>query len=315
MYTHLTDRPAEHKPWLNTRRGMFLRLDSTQALASSALLAAGFVGSLYVWRSSLELPRDDPRVIVRRFISIACWCAIAPLIVAFWAVDDSVLHSDGRSALVWLGLPSHGLLPALFLPLLLTASLFAGPLFVNWLAAWRDPEGGNARYCLGFSLSPGDSPEQRLITVRNVLVGPLCEEWCFRSCMCPLLIAGGWSTSATVFGSPLLFGCAHLHHLVEHCKKQGMSLKQGAARVIFQLAYTTLFGAYAAFVLVRTGHFVSAFLAHAFCNLMGFPDLSWLSPHHDLAKYKTRTSLVRLWLALVSTRAYSVFLLIIRVVF
>ena len=41
----------------------------------------------------------------------------------------------------------------------------------------------------------------------------------------------------------------------------------------FQFMYTTLFGAYSAYLFLRTGHFVAPFLAHAFCNHMGFPDL------------------------------------------
>ena len=36
--------------------------------------------------------------------------------------------------------------------------------------------------------------------------------------------------------------------------------------------YTTLFGMYAAFLFVRTGHLLAPCMAHAFCNLMGFPD-------------------------------------------
>jgi len=46
--------------------------------------------------------------------------------------------------------------------------------------------------------------------------------------------------------------------------------------VAFQMFYTTLFGGYAAFIFMRTGHLASAIVCHAFCNMMGFPDLSWL---------------------------------------
>lgn len=33
-----------------------------------------------------------------------------------------------------------------------------------------------------------------------------------------------------------------------------------------------MFGAYSALLFLRTGHFVAPFLAHAFCNHMGFPN-------------------------------------------
>jgi prenyl protein peptidase len=36
--------------------------------------------------------------------------------------------------------------------------------------------------------------------------------------------------------------------------------------------YTTLFGMYAVFLFLRTGHIVAPCVAHAFCNAMGFPD-------------------------------------------
>ncbi|KAL3287369.1 hypothetical protein HHI36_001843 [Cryptolaemus montrouzieri] len=39
-----------------------------------------------------------------------------------------------------------------------------------------------------------------------------------------------------------------------------------------QFFYTTLFGAYSAFIFLRTGHFASIFVVHAFCNHMGFPN-------------------------------------------
>jgi prenyl protein peptidase len=40
----------------------------------------------------------------------------------------------------------------------------------------------------------------------------------------------------------------------------------------FQFAYTTLFGMYAAFLFIRTGNVAAPCVAHAFCNVMGFPD-------------------------------------------
>lgn len=40
----------------------------------------------------------------------------------------------------------------------------------------------------------------------------------------------------------------------------------------FQFTYTTIFGMYSAYLFAKTGHFVAPFIAHAFCNHMGFPD-------------------------------------------
>ena len=115
---------------------------------------------------------------------------------------------------------------------------------------------------------------------------PLCEEWVFRACIVPLLVASGCSFGVTVLASPVLFGCAHVHHLIEHVRKRGLPLRQGITIVAFQLAYTTLFGVYATFLFVRTGHLVAAFAAHAFCNTMGFPDLSWTRADSEHASRK-----------------------------
>jgi hypothetical protein len=49
--------------------------------------------------------------------------------------------------------------------------------------------------------------------------------------------------------------------------------------VVFQLFYTTVFGWLSAFVFLRTGHVISVFLMHWFCNHMGFPRLDILLEH------------------------------------
>ena len=52
----------------------------------------------------------------------------------------------------------------------------------------------------------------------------------------------------------------------------GMEFKIALTVSLFQFGYTTIFGAYSAYLFMRTGHFVAPFIAHAFCNHMGFPD-------------------------------------------
>jgi hypothetical protein len=84
----------------------------------------------------------------------------------------------------------------------------------------------------------------------------------------------------------VIFGAAHLHHLIMLVRARGYTLKQGLLAVGFQLTYTTLFGAYASFVFMRTGSLPAVVLCHTFCNVMGFPDLSWLSASSPLRPYK-----------------------------
>lgn len=70
-----------------------------------------------------------------------------------------------------LGLRAEGLLQAIVKPTLLTASLFAGPLLQLLLTGKAQREAA--------------APLQ---TLRNLLVAPVTEEFCFRACMSPLLL-------------------------------------------------------------------------------------------------------------------------------
>lgn len=76
----------------------------------------------------------------------------------------------------------------------------------------------------------------------------------------------------TIFLSPLVFGLAHAHHLYEfRVTNPGVPLSAAVFRSAFQLAYTTLFGAYATFLYLRTGSLLAVFAVHVLCNCMGLP--------------------------------------------
>lgn len=76
----------------------------------------------------------------------------------------------------------------------------------------------------------------------------------------------------TIFLSPIIFGLAHLHHFYEfRVTHPSAPVAQALVRSVVQLGYTTLFGAYATFLLLRTGSLLAIFVVHAFCNCMGFP--------------------------------------------
>jgi prenyl protein peptidase len=69
-----------------------------------------------------------------------------------------------------------------------------------------------------------------------------------------------------------VFGLAHFHHLYEfRLTNPGVPLTAALLRSLFQLAFTTVFGAYATFIYLRSGSLLAAFLVHAFCNSMGLP--------------------------------------------
>lgn len=113
-----------------------------------------------------------------------------------------------------------------------------------------------------------------LAWIRNHLVAPLSEEFTFRACMMPLLMQS-FGPSVALLVTPLFFGIAHFHHLIEHLR-QGMQKSLAIQMSLVQFTYTSVFGIYSAYLFLRTGHFVAPFIAHAFCNHMGLPDVQEL---------------------------------------
>ena len=75
----------------------------------------------------------------------------------------------------------------------------------------------------------------------------------YRACMVPILL-GSYSKTGAVIMSPLFFGIAHFHHMIERIRR-GQDMKTAFFISSFQFAYTTVFGMYSAFLFVRTGKY------------------------------------------------------------
>ncbi|KAK9497456.1 hypothetical protein O3M35_004165 [Rhynocoris fuscipes] len=225
-------------------------------LLGCSFLSLTYVLSLYVWRTNSH--RNHPTTVKRRFLSVLIMAVISPMFVAvFTYCGASSTHT------IWelLGLRLPGLFMAATVPLLLTMVLFLGPLVMQkqsdtWLLY------SDSMYWM--------NNLKNLLWLRDHIIAPLSEELTFRACMLPLLIQCFRPQNA-VFICPLFFGIAHLHHVYGRIKS-GITVKYAIIFTGFQVLYTTLFGAYSAFLFLRTGHFIAPFLAHAFCNHMGFPD-------------------------------------------
>ncbi|CAH0594326.1 unnamed protein product [Chrysodeixis includens] len=238
------------------------------SILACIFLTFSYVASLYVWRSTLS--RDHPSTIKRRFFSVSVMMLLAPFFVQWFFTGETLSKGNLYEQL---GLRWSGVLPAIFAPLFLTAILFLGPLTMQflsgiwklyaepiyWLSSWQD-----------------------LVWVRNHFMAPLSEEWVFRACMIPLLLQCLEPMTA-VFVGPLLFGVAHFHHMFEQMKA-GFEFKTALMISTFQFTYTTLFGAYSAYLFVRTGHFVAPLVAHMFCNHMGFPNFGEITEFAPLQR-------------------------------
>lgn len=221
------------------------------------LLSVAYLASLYVWNSPYS--RDHPSTIKKRFISVFFMLFIAPCF--FYAgLDKAILKQE--TLLEILGLKTKGLVQAFFMPLFLTMILFLGPISME-LYSGLSKLYTEETYWL--------SNLTNLIWIRNHIVAPFSEEFTYRSCMMPLLLQCLPPLTA-VFVNPLLFGVAHFHHMQERMKF-GMEFGTALKIACFQFTYTSIFGAYSAYIFYRTGHFISVFIVHAFCNHMGFPDI------------------------------------------
>jgi len=272
---------------------MWLLFSLSTALLLATLSAFSFVGVLYVWRPSaaLRADRDHPAVIKQRVAATGLLCLVAPLFLWLlrWTPPPAAQAELGPGPPLreWLGFPSHSYGAGLTAPLLLTASLFMGPVLMQVLEAvhYGQMTGqglAGAVESAWSSFSSHWAPFHRWQSLRNLVAAPITEELVFRGVVLALLVAGGWGFRACVLLSPALFGLAHGHHLLMLVRARGVSLQRAAAMVAFQLAYTSLFGAYAAALLLRTGHMTGVILAHAWCNLLGVPQLGFLSPGHVL---------------------------------
>lgn len=152
-----------------------------------------------------------------------------------------------RNVLVKEVLGALGLAPArplrsLALPAAHVAVLYAGPLLHE--ATRQDPvveriDGYRAHV-------------MALQRLRSLVVSPFVEEFVFRACMLPLLLRGGWSPGSAALLAPVIFGVAHLHHLHDLVVHQGREVGDAVAAVAFQFGYTSLFGAYASLLFLRT---------------------------------------------------------------
>ncbi|KAG9326356.1 hypothetical protein KVV02_003707 [Mortierella alpina] len=227
-----------------------------------------------------KLDRDHPLVIVQRFKGILLTCFLVPLYLWWLLTFSGAMPTDlsfwGRLGhfLRMLGISIPGNILKLFnhavIPLFLTSILFMGPVLMMFLS-------NELPFQQAFDWASQRQHLRGLIGTRNFVVGPVSEEFIFRACMVAIMAHSGASSYVMIFGLPWVFGIAHLHHGYESYVKKGRTrgaLLSAALTACLQLAYTTLFGWFAIYLFLRTSNLVGPCLCHAFCNMMGFPDVT-----------------------------------------
>ncbi|KII89194.1 hypothetical protein PLICRDRAFT_40830 [Plicaturopsis crispa FD-325 SS-3] len=271
-----------------------LSLRAAHSLA--ALFATGYVGSIYLFKNArvtyydgrqrkrldgTVVPpkdRDDPSVIKARLLAVSIATAAAITTVSYVCLragNDGASRPDPIDVLALR--PSRSPYPHFLAPL-----LFLGPVsqeLLNphsewgyWSWRWGRDAG---RILTGQFAWKG----MNWITMRNYVVAPLTEELLFRSCVLAVYVLARGGSDKRGIGSligfsPVWFGFAHIHHAYDTWRRLGRTrpaLQRAIIGSLFQFAYTTLFGAYAAFLLLRTRSVWPAVSAHIWCNLWGLP--------------------------------------------
>lgn len=178
------------------------------AIAASSALCTIFVACLYLCTGKVLPNRNDPAVVKERFVRVGIASALAPFVTLASGTLPSARNetcAPQAPLLRWIGLWSPALPLAFASGLGLTMLLFLGPLVMAWL---DHSQRLSLRGLVTGSQLAADlrDPRARLLVVRNLLVGPLAEEWVFRACMCPLLFGAGFSDAGNVFLSAVIFG-------------------------------------------------------------------------------------------------------------
>ncbi|CAO1615246.1 unnamed protein product [Jaminaea pallidilutea] len=301
----------------------------------ASLLTLAYVGGFYVSPTIRKLSKDDPRAMRSRLrtAGVVTALGVAATGVVLWNGQTTAAAARAaRGAQHWtlrfpqillaLGMPlplsvpcfltdallplkpgiveylSTHLIPVLTYPLALTAILFAGPLYVEYLydnlpvprlrsqqQQRHGEKGGSNEESSDRAAVPTQGAIQKirawfkswwnLYGLRNFIVGPLTEEFIWRSCILAVSAYSGSSRSWLIFGTPLYFGLAHIHHAWEVYTSRGRTdaaMRFAVLQSTVQFAYTTVFGWYANWLWLRTGSVVAPLVSHTFCNIMGLPN-------------------------------------------
>jgi prenyl protein peptidase len=118
----------------------------------------------------------------------------------------SLLHSNFLPFQPSLTLYSlHHVLPCILAPLLLTSTLYLGPLYVAALD-------GTLPFQKHFSIRSSIAAKfNNIWGIRNFVVGPLTEEAVFRGCILALHALAGFSKKQLIFATPLYFGIGEFY--------------------------------------------------------------------------------------------------------
>lgn len=298
-------------------------VSKSMAVLACTAMTVLYVAILYAPTLILRLspPSSYKHFLIRRFFCAAVSSFLSLLISSALLLPIQSWKISYISAIY--GIRSDHIWRALVFPFSLTSLMYMGSLVksILLLDLWNgDGCGSSSLNCVytafhkmyGLMISLASD----IMAWRNLVVAPITEELVFRACMITLLLCGGFKPQTVVLICPVFFSLAHLNHLLEFYIRKNCSLLKTSIAVGTQLLYTMVFGSYASFLFIRTGHLIAPLVAHIVCNFMGLPALYfrgkgilvslalaagsiaflWLVfPLTDPALYNARTDNCRCW--------------------
>lgn len=246
------------------------------------ILLATLVASSYVWAIRINAPvllrtahRNDPAVIRFRMYRVLLLCGV--LLVGLPPILTYGLQSYKACGDVY---RQFGLVPGYSLSndfyfdignvaktVGLMCLLYLGPI-----AHYLFTELHNIQNDFFFSFTV-------LIGVRDHIFAPITEEFVYRAAVTAIL-KPVVSEADIMKWLPGLFGIAHLHHGLHLYYTDGQLLPTAVVNVLFQLVYTTVFGLVANKIYFESlCNLWSVIVAHAMCNLLGFPSFEMRTTH------------------------------------
>lgn len=218
------------------------------SVACSVAVSLGYVCMLYLPFNAGD--RNRPRTIASRQMSSFVLAVVCETVIRL-----SVARRASPIANAPVSLRNYT--GATATTVTLTLLLYTGDLLARF----------DSRDLFPHLFSELQTKQQRWISLRNYLASPFFEEVIFRQQA--LVIWQCAPTTLRVIGPAILFGAAHLHH----------AATVGLVPALFQFAYTSLFGMYAALLLLNSGTVVAPVVAHMTCNYLGIPDFEAIRRH------------------------------------
>lgn len=210
-----------------------------EAAGTSIVVTAIYVSLLYLPFNNG--PRDNRRVILRRVITLTALAVVVEVYLRTRVPGVNTYNPHGARY------------AAFFTSAFLTLLLYTGHLAV-----------APVRRVLLITIR---SQSAWPVAFRNYVAAPLLEEMVFRrqtlllwSCAPPLL---------RLLFPAIMFAMAHVHHI----------RRLGVVTLLFHLAYTFLFGVYAAALYLNTRTVWAPYAAHVVCNVLEIPDFAAIAAH------------------------------------